>query len=147
MKRKILFIVLILALAAGAVGYWKFTQKTEDVVNSKPDVVLSAADLIAAFDKDTASARRKFIDRVVQVSGMVKKIDTTGSVVLGEEGSASEVVIGIDRRHMDDLSKLKPGAPAVMQGICSGYSKGEGDDLLASLGTTVELKTGGVKEK
>jgi len=68
-------------------------------------------------------------------------------VVLGEEGSASEVTIGLDRRHIQDYKKINAGAIAKFQGVCSGNDKGNSDDLLASLGTTVELRSAGVKEK
>lgn len=109
--------------------------------------MITATELIAAFDRDTASARRTYVDKIVEVTGNVKRIDTTGAVVLGEEGSASEVTVGLDRRHLNDHEKLKVGSTAVLQGICSGYDKGSGDDLLASLGTTVQLRSAGVKNR
>jgi len=147
MKRTIIIIVLVLIAVGGLYIYQLTQEKTPDVVNKKPDVVITAAELIAAFDKDTASARKNYIDKIVEVTGNVKRIDTTGSVVLGEEGSASEVTIGLDRRHLKDHEKLKVGSTAVLQGVCSGYDKGSGDDLLASLGTTVQLRSAGVKNK
>lgn len=150
MKRKILFTVLALIVAAALVGVYLYTKKTPDIVQDKPDVAVKAADLIAAFQQDTTAARRQYIDRVVEVTGTVKSIDTTGAVVLGEAGSPSEVVVGLDRRHMKDYEQLKVGGVAVMQGICSGYtssSTGDPTDLLASLGTTVQLRSAGVKSK
>jgi hypothetical protein len=147
MKRTIILLVLIIVVAGGWYAWTKYDERTPDVVDKKPDVAVDAKTLIAAFDGDTASASKKYIDKIVQVTGNVKKIDTSGTVILGEEGTASEVVVGLDRRHMDDHKELKVGSTAVLQGICSGYSKGNGDDLLASLGTTVELKQAGVKNK
>jgi hypothetical protein len=137
-----------MVIAAGAWYAFKlYKQQTPDVVNKKPDVVISAAGLLNAFNQDTAGARKQYVDKIVEVTGNVKRVDTTGSVVLGEEGSASEVTVGLDRRHMKDYKKLKPGSVATLQGVCSGYDKASGDDLLASLGTTVELRSAGVKEK
>ena len=147
MKRNIMIIVLLLLVIGGFIGFRMFNEKTPDIVNKKPDAVVNAQSLVAAFDADTASAVKQYLDKIVEVTGTVKRIDTTGSVIMGEEGMASEVVIGLDRRHMKDYEKLKIGAPAVMQGVCSGYSKSNGDDLLASLGTTVELRSAGVKNK
>jgi hypothetical protein len=48
---------------------------------------------------------------------------------------------------MDDHKQLKVGREAVLQGICSGYSASgsDPDDMLASLGTTVQLRSAGVK--
>lgn len=147
MKRTILIFILLII----AIGVWygvkMYKLQTPDVVNKKPDVVISAKDLLEAFNNDTVSARKQYIDRIVEVSGNVKRIDTTGSIVLGEEGSASEVTVGLDRRHLKDFQRLKAGSVAVLQGVCTGYDKASGDDLLASLGTTVELRSAGVKEK
>jgi hypothetical protein len=43
---------------------------------------------------------------------------------------------------------LKVGQAAVLQGVCSGYAlSGGGDDLLSGLGTTVELRSAGVRKK
>jgi hypothetical protein len=102
MKRIILVVVILVIVISGWYAYTVFQEKTPDVVGKKPDVVTSAQELLDAFNNDTASARIKFIDKIVEVTGTVKKIDTTGSVVLGDEGSASEVTIGLDRRHIDD---------------------------------------------
>lgn len=147
MKRTIIIIILLIVAVGGWYAYRLYQEKTPDVVNKKPDVMITATELIAAFDRDTASARRTYVDKIVEVTGNVKRIDTTGAVVLGEEGSASEVTVGLDRRHLNDHEKLKVGSTAVLQGICSGYDKGSGDDLLASLGTTVQLRSAGVKNR
>lgn len=147
MKRTIIVIVLLIIAFGVWYGVKMYKLQTPDVVNKKPDVVVSVKDLLEAFNKDTASARMQYVDKIVEVTGNVKRIDTTGSVVLGEEGNASEVTVGLDRRHSKDYQKLKTGSVAVLQGVCSGYDKASGDDLLASLGTTVELRSAGIKEK
>ena len=147
MKRRIILIVIAVIAIGGLIGAYLYFKQTPDVVQSKPDVAVNVKELIAAFEQDTAAAHKKYIDKVVEVTGTVKSIDTAGAVVLGEEGSPSEVVVGLDRRHMDDHRQLKVGATTVLQGICSGYSAsgGDPDDLLASLGTTVQLRSAGVK--
>jgi hypothetical protein len=150
MKRTIILVVIGLILVAGLIGAYYYFKPTPDIVQDKPHATVQAKQLIAAFERDTAAARQQYIDKVVEVTGPVKRIDTSGAVVMGDESSPSEVVIGLDRRHMKDHEKLTVGAVAVMQGICSGYSKsGSSDpsDLLAGLGTTVQLRSAGVKSR
>lgn len=149
MKRRIIFTVVALFLVAGLIGAYFYFKQTPDVVQDSPDVSVHAKELVAAFDKDTAAARLQYVDKIVEVTGTVKTIDTTGTVVLGDEETPSDVSIGLDRRHMKDYEKLKVGTVAVLQGICSGYRKSSADptDLLASLGTTVQLRSAGVKSK
>src|SRR5215211_1369879 len=102
MKRKIIFIIVALVLIVGLIGAYFYFKQTPDVVQDKPHAVVQAKDLIAAFEQDTAAARKQYVDKIIEVTGPVKRIDTAGAVVMGEEGSPSEVVIGLDRRHMKD---------------------------------------------
>lgn len=149
-RRTMIIMVIVLLLAAGAyIGWRMYDEKTPDVVNAKPDAATDVTTLLAAFEKDTASASREYIDKIVEIRGNVKSIDTSGAVVLGADGNPSEVVVGFDRRHMDDFRKLKVGGVAVLQGICSGYTKASEDpeDMLAALGTTVQFRSAGVKNK
>lgn len=149
MKRKIILIVLVIIAVVAIIGYRMFTKSTPDIVQDKPDVTVTAKELITAFEVDTAAAGKRFIDKVVEVTGMVKTVDTSGAVVLGEDGSPSEVVIGLDRRHVADAHQIKEGSTVVMQGICSGYNKSSGDpdDMLAGLGATIQLRSAGLKNK
>ena len=145
MKKKILIVVLVLVAIGGIIAYRKYSEVTPDIVNRKPDKSVTVRELVAAFDRDTSSASKEYLDKIVEVKGIVKDIDTTGSVVLGENGTESSVVCGLDRRHMKDHEKLKIGEMAIIQGVVAGYEKASGDDLLASLGTTVQLRSSGVK--
>ena len=149
MKRMILYIILIIVVVGGVIGYAMYSQETADVVNKNADVTVDAATLISEFQKDTTAAAKKYIDKIVNVTGTLKKVDTTGTLIFGTEGDPSEVVVGLDRRHMKDYTGLVVGKTVTVQGTCSGYSSAGSDpeDMLASLGTTVELKSAGVKNK
>lgn len=149
-KRTLIILIVLLVVAIGAfIAYKKFDERTPDLGNKKPDASLSATELIAAFDHDTASASKLYIGKVLEISGTVTSVDSSGSIVLGEEGSPSSVTVSLDRRHLEDYKKLKAGGTAVIKGNCSGYSKSGGDpnDLLAALGTTVEMNFALVSDK
>jgi hypothetical protein len=148
MKRRILLIVIAVAVVAGLAGAYFYFKQTPDVVQAKPDASVSALELIAAFQQDSAAAKEMYLDKVIEVTGNVKSIDSTGTVVLGEAGLASDVVAGLDRRHLEDHLQLKEGSVAVIQGVCSGFTIGgsaDPADMLASLGTTVQLRSAGIK--
>ena len=146
-RNTILIIILIVLVAGGLIGYRMYKEQTPDIVNRQPDQSLTASELIAAFDSDTAAASKKYLDQIIEVTGTVRSIDTSGTIVLGEPGTEASVSCGIDRRHMKDFSLVQTGSRAVLQGVCAGYEKASGDDLLASLGTTVQLRSAGVKQK
>lgn len=145
MKRKILLGVLLLIVIGGIIGYRLYSMKTDDLVDQKPDATLTAVDLIKAFEKDSAVARKRYLDKVLRVSGTVTKVDTAGSVTLGgSEGSESSVVFSLDNRYAKDYGKVKAGATATLQGKCIGYEIGE-EMMGLNLGTTVKMNFGGVK--
>lgn len=148
MKRKIIIGVLILIVAAGSVGYYLYSKKVQNYAEGDADISVSAKELVEAFDKDTASAVKRFMDKKVRVTGIVKTIDSS-AVVLSEEGSASSVVIGLDDRNRKKISELRTGQQATLQGKFSGYNKGSDDpeDMLAGLGTTVNIDYGGIIKK
>ena len=146
MKRKIVIGILIIIVIGGIIAYRIYDERTPDIVNGKPDIVTDAATLIAAFNSDTASASKKYIDKVIEVTGTVKSIDTSGAIVLGEAEGESAVVCGLDRRHLRDHEQVTKGSVAVIQGKCTGYDKGE-EILGVSLGTTIQLAFAGVKIK
>lgn len=146
MKRVIIIVVVIIIGIAGWYGYKLYNEKTPDIGNQKPEVIVSAKELIAAFDKDSSSAKKLYVDKLLEINGNVKNIDTSGAIVLGDEGNPSVVTVSLDRRHLNDYKKLKTGSPAVIQGNCVGYTKGNGEDLIESLGTTVQINFAVVKE-
>ena len=148
MKRKIIIGVLILIVAAGSAGYYFYSKKVQNYAEGEPDITVTAVEMLGAFDKDTASAVKRFMDKKVRVTGTVKTIDSS-AVVLAEEGSASSVVIGLDDRNRKSISGLQTGKQATLQGKFSGYNKSSGDpeDLLAALGTTVNIDYGGIIKK
>ncbi|MGE5520697.1 MAG: OB-fold protein [Candidatus Dadabacteria bacterium] len=145
-KKVIILVVILVILGGVGFGVYQYTKKPDDVVKRKPDFVVDVKTLLNGFESDSSASNRKYADKIIAVTGNVKRVDTSGAVVLGEDGSASEVVAGIDKRHIEDLSSLQAGKLATLQGTFSGYRKAEGDDLLSSLGSTVELKSAGIKK-
>jgi hypothetical protein len=146
MKRLILFSIVIVLLCAGFIGYHMYQKQVPDVTNQKPVLFISSNELIAAFDRDSSSASKKYFDKVIAVSGILKHIDTAGAIALGNADEVSEVVAGFDTRHLGELKNLHTGTPITIQGVCSGFSKAGNDDLLAALGTTVQLRSAGLKK-
>ena len=144
MKRNIIIIVLLIIAVAGWYAYRLYEERTPDVVNKKPDVTITATDLLAAFDKDTANAAKRFTNKILAVTGLVISADSS-AIILGEPNAQSSVVCGVDSRHRNDFKKIKIGSVTTVQGNYVGFEKEEMLDV--SLGTTVHLSFAGVKNK
>jgi len=148
MKRTttILLVVLLLIAVGALIGYKMYTTRVPNYADETPDITISTTELADSFNKDTANAGKRFMDKVVRVTGIVKSLDSS-AVVLGEEGNPSDVVVGLDDRNLKGIQYIKTGDTAILQGKFSGYSKASGDDLLASLGATFKIDYAGVKDK
>jgi hypothetical protein len=146
MKRNILISILVILVFGGYLAYRMYTDETLDVVKQNADVNISADALIAAFEKDSSSALKTYVDKVVGVTGTVKTIDTSGTVILGAQGTESSILFSLDRRHLNDYKSLKAGDVVMMQGKCTGARMGE-EMMGISLGTTIEFNFAGVKRK
>lgn len=149
MKNKWIYLLLAVLFVFALAGFWLYSRQTPDVVQAKPDLVISADAFTKAFEQDGVSASKRYNGKIIQVSGRVKSVNNAGAVVLGSEANASEVVIGLDQRHKGDVRKLRAGQRAVFQGVYSGYEQDNGgaDDLLSGLGATVQLRSAGLKDQ
>jgi hypothetical protein len=137
MKRKGLLALLLVLGLAGWFGYREYHRGAEDLKGLSPDHRVTAAALLAAFEQDTASASKQYVDRVVEVEGRVKSIDGAENPVvisLGESGTLSSVQCSMDSSHAADYQGIREGDAVRLQGICFGA------DVQELFGTDVKLK-------
>src|SRR5215213_10935 len=113
MKRKYIVLLVIIVLAFIAwYGYSEYNRKNDDLTNKKPAYTIAAIELIAAFEKDSSSANKKYTDQVIAVSGNVKSIDIDGNpivVALGDTGQMSSVQCSMDSTYTEQSKIIKEG--------------------------------------
>jgi hypothetical protein len=135
--KKILLLLFAIALIASAFYIYKqYNRKNADLRSMKPQFTIEAGELIAAFDKDSASANRKYINKVVLVNGKVKTIDANGNpvvIALGNPGEMSSVLCSMDSTYAAEYANLREGEAVSIKGMCIG---GETQDLF---GTDVKM--------
>jgi tRNA_anti-like len=135
MMKKILIVLIVLAIGAWY-AYHEYNRRNKDLKDSAADVNTNAVALIQAFQKDTAGANHQYVNKVIAVSGPVKKIDADGNPVvifLGNKGEMSSVKCSMDSSHVTDYKAIKDGDVVTIKGKCTG---GVTDDLF---GTDVTL--------
>jgi hypothetical protein len=135
-KRKILIgtvIVLLAVLIASAYIYKEYNRKHADTATLNPDYVLSATALLNQFAHDSALSSRKYMDRLLQVSGVVKQVDSIDDrnlvMVLGDSSDRSAVRCNLDSVHQSVAMRIQAGQTITVKGVCSGYNQ---DELLGS---------------
>ncbi len=136
MKKSILLITLIVVAIIAWYSYTQYNRKNVDITTKKTEHNIDALSLIAAFEKDTASSSKKYIDKIVEVTGTIKKIEAEEApavLFLGDSNQMSAIVCSMDSVYATTYSSLKKGTKITIKGICNGYQY---DELL---GTDVKL--------
>lgn len=147
MKKKIIAIALVtVALGAALYGYTEYNRTHKDLAGEEAKIKMSASDLIAAFEKDSALFHQRLTDKIIAVSGVVKKMDAEEQPVvisLGEAGTLSSVQCSMDSTHIDQYAGLKEGSAVILKGICTGGRSEElfGTDVILNRCVVVNPNT------
>jgi hypothetical protein len=137
MKRFILPLLVIIVLAGAWYGYKLYTGKVPSLTEVKADAIVSATDLIAAFEKDSASANKQYLGKILEVSGNIKSVEQESSTVaLGNTEGNSSVRCSLDSAFVKDIASLNPGSSITIKGNCTGYMP---DETGLGLGSDVIL--------
>ena len=137
MKRFLVLLLVIILLAAGWYGYKLYTGKVPSLTEVKADATINATDLIAAFEKDSASANKEYLGKILEVSGNVKSLEKESATVsLGDVQGNSSVRCSIDSAFVKDIGALNPGSVITIKGNCTGYMP---DETGLGLGSDVIL--------
>lgn len=123
MKRVSIAVVLIIIAAGAWYAYKEYHRTNKDLKNVKASFVFSAPNLISRFEKDTATANKQFVDKVIAVTGLVKTIDAKGNpvvIALGESGVMSSVQCSMDSAHAKDYAAVQEGDRLTIKGLCTG---------------------------
>jgi hypothetical protein len=128
MKRIVIYIIAIILLAGGWYAYRISTGKVKRLTEVETQEIINSPDLIAAFEKDTAAAGRKFLGKIIEVSGHIKSVekeDNAATVILGEAGSMSSVRCSMDTGYVKEVTGLNPGNKITVKGACTGFNADE----------------------
>jgi hypothetical protein len=147
-KKATLIVIVFLLLGLALTAYLMYTHENPDQVSKTPEEITTAKQLLTEFEDDVARASARYIDKIVQFSGSLKNIDTSGSIIIGATETPGEIIVAIDPRYKKSLAGRTKDEVVVVQGLCSSYTRDEpsSDDLLAGLGATIRFRSGGIKD-
>lgn len=119
--RKIAAIIVILLLIAGGIGYYVWNKPPAKVEDKKSTPVI-ATDLASAFTTDEAAANKKYLNQVLEVSGIVAESSRNQdgkTVILLESG---DPLSGVQCTMRDDNVAIGNGSTVKITGFCNGYT-------------------------
>ena len=76
--KKYIWYILIAVLLGSAYGYYEYNRPVGSLEGANADVVLEASALLKAFETNEESANTQYLDKVIEVSGSISKIEEEG---------------------------------------------------------------------
>ena len=123
--KRIIYILLAIACAGGAIGYYLWNKPQKDMQAAKADMAMDAAALFNEFNTDETAANAKYLDKTVAVSGKVKESTKTedGTVKVSlETGSEFGVFCELDPLSQHARTEFPIGETVTFKGICTGLN-------------------------
>jgi len=113
-------------LAAALTGYVLWNKPHKDVKDASA-VKITATELYNNFITDSARARTRYTDKVVQLTGEVARLalNQQDQQIILIKTPVPGGYINCTMEEKADL--LKEGSPVTIKGICSGYISGDAD--------------------
>lgn len=115
--KKWLWILLAVGIAGGGYGYYLYQKPKADMTEVKTDEFMKASDLVAEFEADESAAEMKYLDKTLEIQGVIKEINESGLVL---EGGNDLVGVLCEFENMEDAKSLAVQKNVKIKGICTG---------------------------
>lgn len=118
-----LIVLFFLALAGIIAGLYFYNLGPMDLKKAKPDFIISSEDLLKAFEGDENAAATKYVNRILEVTGIIQSVNSgennTLSISLKTGNDLSSVICTLQKNP--DPSDFKTGEQITLRGECSGF--------------------------
>lgn len=139
-KKRVIIGGIVLVILMAAVYVWhEYNRTVQDLKNVTADYSVNATELINEFVSNEDSANKKYLNKILSVKGMVKKVEEgsgAGTLVLGDTTDMSGVRCVLDSSTAHSIAgSLQRGKIITVKGAITGFNK----DETGILGSDVQL--------
>jgi hypothetical protein len=125
-KRLYFFAVVLVTIAVLCIyGYKEFTRKPADLTKSDAVESIAASDLCALYSNYEDSANKKYLGKIIEVTGSIVEIenqqDTLLTILLGDTSQPGKVSCLVDKKQIAAAKNNILGDKIKLKGICTGY--------------------------
>jgi len=120
--KKLLIIVLILAAGAGSYGYYLYNKPRSGASDMKTAYIVDAKNLFSEFSTDENSANAKYLGKAIEVSGIVRSVDTDDRGTMNVAIETDEMgAVNCQFEKKDQMPDVTAGKNVSVKGVCSGF--------------------------
>ena len=137
-KKTIIFSILGLAVMVVLLGMYLFNKGPRSV-KEENGIKISASELYQLFSKDTLAANKKFTDKILEVSGIVIKINQNQQneaiILLGTNDAGAYINCTME----GPADRIREKDAITIKGICTGI--GMGDSSMGIMGDVYLMRS------
>jgi len=120
MKKTLLIILLVITIT-GIYGVYLFNKEPKDIRDAKADFEIDSSELIKEFATNEEGASKKYLDKILTVTGHVREVDiSSASVFMEGSDPLSSITCSFYPDELDHLKNLKAGDEIQVKGKCTG---------------------------
>ena len=121
MLKKIIIGFLVLGLMGGVFAYMQFNKEHRDIVAEEASIKIESTDLFQAYVDDEAAANAIYLDKVVEVTGIITELSTeSGAEMIVLQTSDDFFGVNVYFDDVNSLSGLESGNTIRIKGHCTG---------------------------
>ncbi|MEM8928837.1 MAG: hypothetical protein AAGC45_11580 [Bacteroidota bacterium] len=128
MKNKKAGFILVCAAVITLISIWAlcYIDKSPEKItpDTRVEVKISSADLLASFIEDESKANSDFVERVIQVKGVVKEVtflNNRYTVLLQGQGEYACLICDMDEDEVGQINEVTIGDTITLKGVCKGF--------------------------
>jgi len=121
--KKIILILSLLIFLGGFIANKMYNKPHVNVAETSSDVSLEAVKIVDDFSSDEIMANTTYLDKIVQVSGIINSIKTENeTVIVALAGNSfGDVLCYLSEESKTKVNTLKEGQRVTLKGICTGF--------------------------
>lgn len=123
MKKYLKFFLLLVAIG-GAFGYYTYHKPHQNMNKAAAQIQLSATQLFSDYEVDEATANKKYLDKIMEVSGKIKEVSTDDkgmtTLTLESGNDMFGIICQMDNLTKHNRTNFKEGEKINLKGICTG---------------------------
>ena|SRR5687767_5613653 len=126
MKTKHYVLVFFALLSLVAIGaFWQYNKPSRNLTEEKADLSISTTELYRQFSENEDQANQQYLDKIVQVRGVLQTINRgeNGSLnlILDAGSEMGGVICEIPNSNVPEGLSLQAGKELTIKGQCTGF--------------------------